>query len=282
MFESSTEFTDMVWISISPLMELSSVCEFYLICATIHVKLYNYLRAKFCLYAVLMVPVSPGEHLAALRRLFLLNLIMDGAPSKLPEHIERQSASSAAIWRRVLVTSIPDETVSSPEKSPKAKRTPSLIYPEEYLKLYTCVDSSEGLLNTLTDLSRKLQFSGDWELANELIIATSVRKLHRLSKIFCMIPLDFCLSTLNREELSSGIQAFNKRRDIPTLITQLETGELKFEKRKTPIYQEERINTLIELNAVLKHFEQSQVLQSIKNEYVRINYPSNSSPTESR
>lgn len=207
---------DREWTDLDPYISLEIVSEFYFLSASIHIVRRDFVKSKFALHSVLLIPHQEA-HIPALRKLFLIEIILNGSISPLPSHIERRCSVVSSIWEGL--TTMPEARSDvSPEK--KLKNIPSIVHPEEYREL---AYSTRGL----TELKPRLIEGGDWELALCLDIYDTVRYLKKLSCTVQTMSVEFCMQFSNRSQLFSAISVFNAEKGVYTIV-ELEGDWLKF------------------------------------------------------
>ena len=206
--------------------------DLYFISAMVYIRADLLHEAVSCLHSILLVPCkSPAAiQIAALRKLLLLELILDGTISALPMCIQRRNPVVSLLWQRVLFVKDQhkrDLEFASPEKC-AARRPERAIYPEEYIKLLGCVGSQSKMNSSLCELQPKLTSGEDWDLATHLFTTPVVLKLAELGHCFETLNVERCLEDweVTGCELEQGILAFNRQSRQYEVV--IEHGWLRF------------------------------------------------------
>ena len=244
LFDEAYTVACTVWTSIEGSMGSLALLEYHYYAALSQLHERDYVGARMSLLSVLAVP-SPNAsvvHVAALRKLCLVDLVVGGSLRPLPAWVAHRLPSANRLWDDLLRSTTEPSSGSldaiSPEKSlSRANRAldnhrtfreanPTAVLPADLTKLVSFFKQGCAPLRTaeleevLKVLARQLEQSKDWGLAKRLLLARKRHALERIARVYTVITVEKCMSEVEAgtlDELNAiahELNNFNPRKSI--------------------------------------------------------------------
>ena len=197
------------------------LAEYFFYCALFHERMQAFQRQKYCLLSCLSTRCSAASnlHLAALRKLCFVDLIIFGQICKVPQWVEKANPCMSHLFDGI--TDFRSGGHSRKHRLETSSTINSMQGKQDIfstnLKFISDAFQDDGLSTTRLEtaihrLEGYLKESGDLDTARLLIPAKRARFLKSLSESFSSLPVERCihyLGTVRSEDVTEAIDFHN-------------------------------------------------------------------------